>query len=103
MTVEIGAEAALFPKKEYINEIAVAVQGSTLECHRDGPDNEYLIIVKSPGWLKLTWCNHWIFYSMTNYEMFRCFVDLLNDESVDVNKCYMEENQSTILQVWWFT
>ena len=31
--------------------------------------------------------------------MFRCFVDLLNDESVDVNKCYMEENQSTILQV----
>jgi hypothetical protein len=49
MTVEIGAEAALFPKKEYINEIAVAVQGSTLECHRDGPDNEYLIIVKSPG------------------------------------------------------
>jgi hypothetical protein len=26
MNVEIGAEAALFPEKEYINEIAVAVQ-----------------------------------------------------------------------------
>jgi hypothetical protein len=26
MNVEIGAEAALFPKKEYINGIAVAVQ-----------------------------------------------------------------------------
>jgi hypothetical protein len=25
MNVEIGAEAALFPEKEYINEIAVAV------------------------------------------------------------------------------
>jgi hypothetical protein len=28
MNVEIGAEAALFPEKEYINGIAVAVQ-----CH----------------------------------------------------------------------
>ncbi len=27
MNVEIGAEAALFPEKEYINGIAVAVQG----------------------------------------------------------------------------
>jgi hypothetical protein len=27
MNVEIGAEAALFPKKEYINGIAVAVWG----------------------------------------------------------------------------
>jgi hypothetical protein len=27
MNVEIGAEAALFPEKEYINRIAVAVQG----------------------------------------------------------------------------
>jgi hypothetical protein len=26
MNVEIGAEAALFPEKEYINRIAVAVQ-----------------------------------------------------------------------------
>jgi hypothetical protein len=26
MNVEIGAEAALFPEKEYINEIFVAVQ-----------------------------------------------------------------------------
>jgi hypothetical protein len=26
MNVEIGAEAALFPEKEYINETAVAVQ-----------------------------------------------------------------------------
>jgi hypothetical protein len=28
MNVEIGAQAALFPEKEYINGIAVAVQGS---------------------------------------------------------------------------
>jgi hypothetical protein len=27
MNVEIGAEAALFPEKEYINVIPVAVQG----------------------------------------------------------------------------
>jgi hypothetical protein len=27
MNVEIGAEAALFPEKEYINGIAVAVYG----------------------------------------------------------------------------
>jgi hypothetical protein len=29
MNVEIGAEAALFPEKEYINGIAVAVQAKT--------------------------------------------------------------------------
>ena len=29
MNVEIGAEAALFPEKEYINGIAVAVEGRT--------------------------------------------------------------------------
>jgi hypothetical protein len=28
MNVEIGAEASLFPEKEYINGIAVAVQGT---------------------------------------------------------------------------
>jgi hypothetical protein len=33
MNVEIGAEAALFPEKEYINGIAVAVQGrASLYC-----------------------------------------------------------------------
>jgi hypothetical protein len=31
MNVEIGAETALFPEKEYINGIAVAVQLCTLE------------------------------------------------------------------------
>jgi hypothetical protein len=30
MNVEIGAEAALFPEKEYINGIAVAVHASSL-------------------------------------------------------------------------
>ncbi len=30
MNVEIGAEAALFPEKEYINGIAVAVQDTTI-------------------------------------------------------------------------
>ncbi len=30
MNVEIGAEAALFPEKEYINGIAVAVRSSKL-------------------------------------------------------------------------
>jgi hypothetical protein len=29
MNVEIGAEATLFPEKEYINGIAVAVQGTS--------------------------------------------------------------------------
>jgi hypothetical protein len=29
MNVEIGAEATQFPEKEYINGIAVAVQGHT--------------------------------------------------------------------------
>jgi hypothetical protein len=31
MKVEIGAEAALFPEKEYINGIAVAVRPSRLD------------------------------------------------------------------------
>ncbi len=38
MNAEIGAEAALFPEKEYINGIAVAVQGiddPTKNVHRD--------------------------------------------------------------------
>ncbi len=30
MNVEIGAEAALFPEKEYINGIAIAVWESTV-------------------------------------------------------------------------
>ena len=30
MNVEIGAEAAQFPEKEYINGIAIAVNGKTL-------------------------------------------------------------------------
>jgi hypothetical protein len=29
MNVEIGAEAALFPEKEYVNGIAVAVDGKS--------------------------------------------------------------------------
>jgi hypothetical protein len=33
MNVEIGAEAALFPEKEYINGIAIAVQ-CTYGCNR---------------------------------------------------------------------
>jgi hypothetical protein len=32
MNVEIGAEAAQFPEKEYINEIFVAVQPITDAC-----------------------------------------------------------------------
>ncbi len=41
MNVEIGAEAALFPEKEYINGIAVAVQGSPyrLGAISQGPKN----------------------------------------------------------------
>jgi hypothetical protein len=31
MNVETGAEAALFPEKEYINGIAVAVQGAKMK------------------------------------------------------------------------
>jgi hypothetical protein len=33
MNVEIGAEAALFPEKEYINGIAVAVQKKDMMRH----------------------------------------------------------------------
>jgi hypothetical protein len=32
MNVEIGAEAALFPEKEYINGIAVEVWGCQNDC-----------------------------------------------------------------------
>jgi hypothetical protein len=32
MNVEIGAEATLFPEKEYINGIAVAVQSMNLHA-----------------------------------------------------------------------
>ncbi len=35
MNVEIGAEAALFPEKEYINGIAVAVHADARLC-REG-------------------------------------------------------------------
>jgi hypothetical protein len=34
MNVEIGAEAALFPEKEYINGIAVAVRSATSQTRR---------------------------------------------------------------------
>jgi hypothetical protein len=34
MNVEIGAEAAQFPEKEYINEIAVAVQRAAVTSRR---------------------------------------------------------------------
>jgi hypothetical protein len=34
MNVEIGAEATLFPEKEYINGIAVAVQADILKQER---------------------------------------------------------------------
>jgi hypothetical protein len=33
MNVEIGAEAAQFPEKEYINGIAVAVQRPNIELY----------------------------------------------------------------------
>jgi hypothetical protein len=35
MNVEIGAEAALFPEKEYINGIAVAVHRLTLDLKQN--------------------------------------------------------------------
>ncbi len=34
MNVEIGAEAALFPEKEYISGIFVAVQRKAHECRK---------------------------------------------------------------------
>jgi hypothetical protein len=60
MKVEIEAEAALFPEKEYINGIAVAVRGGvpdgirTLNCltarqranHSDMPHPTYLITLQ---------------------------------------------------------
>jgi hypothetical protein len=38
MNVEIGAGAALFPEKEYINRIAVAVQSQSNELTRGPPE-----------------------------------------------------------------
>ncbi len=49
MNVETGAEAALFPEKEYINGIAVAVYGI---CHRP---SEFLISLKSFSRSNLDW------------------------------------------------
>jgi hypothetical protein len=40
MNVEIGAEAALFPEKEYINGIAVAVQQSK-NLYWEGQESAY--------------------------------------------------------------
>jgi hypothetical protein len=37
MNVEIGAEAALFPEKEYINRIAVAVQVISVLLNKKQP------------------------------------------------------------------
>ncbi len=37
MNVEIGAEAALFPEKEYINGIPVAVQKYILQHLKQSP------------------------------------------------------------------
>jgi hypothetical protein len=51
MNVEIGAEAALFPEKEYINGIAVAVQSG--KGGRDKPSCEDLTGVQG-------WDNSWI-------------------------------------------
>ncbi len=48
MNVEIGAEAALFPEKEYINRIAVAVQVISVLLNKKQP------------WIK------WIFYSIVS-------------------------------------
>jgi hypothetical protein len=41
MNVEIGAEAALFPEKEYINGIAVAVHSTPVEPHGTSPQCPY--------------------------------------------------------------
>jgi hypothetical protein len=35
MNVEIGAEASLFPEKEYINGIAVAMRGTYCTVHTE--------------------------------------------------------------------
>jgi hypothetical protein len=41
MNVEIGAEAALFPEKEYINRIAVAVRSQLSTPHYEGKGVEW--------------------------------------------------------------
>ncbi len=50
MNVEIGAEAALFPEKEYMNAIAVAVQGWT--AARRYATAESRVAVKTTGTLQ---------------------------------------------------
>jgi hypothetical protein len=55
MNVEIGAEAALFPEKEYINGIAVAVYGarSTVHCSIDYNDFNSLMLSAQKWKIKL--------------------------------------------------
>jgi hypothetical protein len=40
MNVEIGAEASLFPEKEYINRIAVAVHLTYKNAHAQTPQRK---------------------------------------------------------------
>jgi hypothetical protein len=73
MNVEIGAEAALFPEKEYINGIAVAVQGGLNKAlaifktlrYEGGPDllprNRWIRVVSPTPLLPAEHCvNTWV-------------------------------------------
>ncbi len=54
MNVEIGAEAALFPEKEYIKEIYFAVQGRTkIFCSVTTKEGTFHLYSLSPHLLNL--------------------------------------------------
>jgi hypothetical protein len=53
MNVEIGAEAALFPEKEYINVIAVAVFSSDLSF--TGRERFFVLLLFQPEFKQKVW------------------------------------------------
>ncbi len=72
MNVEIGAEAALFPEKENINGIAVAVHDSCIIqatkisiIHYNEKKDTCFVGYATRGWIVQLLCHKTIFYSQT--------------------------------------
>jgi hypothetical protein len=70
MNVEIGAEASLFPEKEYINWIFVAVPyyGLSWVFNALNPKKFWETLTGiSNGWVRLTVCIIFITYNFTSH------------------------------------
>jgi hypothetical protein len=59
MNVEIGAEAALFPEKEYIKGFFVAVTGKPLFIYDFAPDLKFLIYEEYFVFFLISGCPFW--------------------------------------------